>query len=182
MALHVDTQAQIDTGHIPLLIFAEMEFDSGTLRLHSGAQGSEITWNSSTWLGAGGLGKISPVLENSELEVYDLQMSLTGIDPTLIATALSEDYFGRPARIWLAVLDDQYTIQGDPIGPFAGLMDTMDGELGEVGTITMTIKNRLADWQRPKIRRYTNEDQQAEYPGDLGMEFVAQMVEKELVW
>ncbi|MBL3601305.1 MAG: hypothetical protein JMN25_15810 [gamma proteobacterium endosymbiont of Lamellibrachia anaximandri] len=178
--LHTDTQAQLATRHIPLLAFVEMEFGSGVLRLHSGA--GNIVWNGQTWVGAGALGEISAIQESDELQSMDLQLALSGISPALMATAMSEEYHNRPARLWLAILDSHYQIQGDPIGPFVGTMDTMDGELGEEGKIVVTVKNRLADWERPRARRYTNEDQQAEFPGDLGMEFVSQMVEIELIW
>jgi len=178
--LNATTQAQIDTGHIPMLALVELEFGSGVLRLHSGA--GEINWNGQTWVGAGSLGEISTIQETDELQADEIQLGLSGISPALISTAMSEDFHGRPAKIWLAILDSAYQIQGDPIGPWGGTMDTMDGELGETGRIVVTVKNRLSDWERPRIRRYTNEDQQAEYPGDRGMEYVSQMAEKEIVW
>lgn len=174
------TDDALGGGNIPLLVLAEFEFGSGTLRLHSGV--GDLKWNGVTWVGAGRLGEISAIEETDTLQSLDIQASLSGIDPALIATAMSEGFFGQAARLWLAVLDSDHQIVGEPVGPFAGRMDTMDGELGREGRITVTIKNRLADWERPRIRRYTNEDQQAEFPGDQGMEFVSQMVEKELVW
>jgi hypothetical protein len=61
-------------------------------------------------------------------------------------------------------------------------MDTCDLEIGETATITLTIQNRLADWERPRLRRYTDEDQQSVYDGDLGLQFVAQMAEKTIYW
>ncbi|MEJ1353085.1 MAG: hypothetical protein RPU13_13830 [Candidatus Sedimenticola sp. (ex Thyasira tokunagai)] len=177
---HADTLAAADEPNIPVLAFVELDFASEPLRLHTGV--GELPWNGYTWLGAGALGEISEIQEGSELQSSDIQMALNGIDPALISTAMSEDYQGRSAKIWLAILDHDHQVVGDPIGPFTGSMDTMDGEVGKEGRIVLTVKNRLADWERPRIRRYTNEDQQAEYPGDRGLEFISQMVEKELVW
>ncbi|TVO70913.1 hypothetical protein FHP88_15780 [Sedimenticola selenatireducens] len=174
------TQAALDQDNIPLVIFVELDFASATSRVHSGV--GNLQWNGHTWMGAGAVGEISEIQEGDELQSNDIQMVLNGVDPAMMATAMSEDYQGRPAKIWLGILDNDHQMLGEPIGPFGGLMDTMDGEIGKEGRIVLTVKNRLADWERPRIRRYTNEDQQAEFPGDLGMEFVSQMVEKELVW
>ena len=33
-----------------------------------------------------------------------------------------------------------------------------------------------------RVRRYTAEDQKIDYPNDKGLEFVAEMAEKEIVW
>ena len=44
------------------------------------------------------------------------------------------------------------------------------------------VESRLADWERPRVSRYTDADQQQRFPGDLGCRFAPQMVEKELVW
>ena len=62
-------------------------------------------------------------------------------------------------------------------------MDTMvlnDG--GETATIQVTVENRLIEFERTRIRRYTAEDQKIDYPNDKGLEFVAEMAEKEIVW
>ena len=48
--------------------------------------------------------------------------------------------------------------------------------------VLLTAENRLADWDRPRIRRYNDADQQSEYPGDLGMQFAEQMVNKTILW
>ena len=50
------------------------------------------------------------------------------------------------------------------------------------GHIELDIENRLVDWERPKISRFTNEEQQNLYSGDKGLEFVDSVAEKELFW
>lgn len=180
--IHPATDIALDEPNIPLLVFVELAFADATLRLHSAERGRTINWNGFDWLGTGELGEITGIDESDELKSADVQFALSGIDPTLLNEALSENYHGRPANVWLAILDDQYEIEGQPIGPFGYKMDNLEGEVGKEGRLILTAKNHLADWERARIRRYTNEDQQAEYPGDLGMEFVSQMVEKELVW
>jgi len=61
-------------------------------------------------------------------------------------------------------------------------MDTMDVELGTTASITVAAESRLADWDRPRVRRYNAADQNISYPSDKGFEFVPQMVEKSIRW
>ncbi|HRT09404.1 MAG TPA: hypothetical protein P5233_13565, partial [Candidatus Paceibacterota bacterium] len=60
--------------------------------------------------------------------------------------------------------------------------DTAVITLGESASIQISAENKMADWERARVRRYTHEDQIAEYPADKGLEFVPQMVEKVLIW
>jgi hypothetical protein len=43
-------------------------------------------------------------------------------------------------------------------------------------------ENRLADLERPRVRRYNSGDQQLLFSGDKGLEFVEQMVDTSIVW
>ena len=45
----------------------------------------------------------------------------------------------------------------------------------------MCIRDRI-DWERSRIRRYTNQDQQQKFSGDKGLEFIQELQEKELFW
>jgi hypothetical protein len=75
-----------------------------------------------------------------------------------------------------------YTLIADPMLVFQGLIDQMSITMGETATISLTAENRLIRWERPNVRRWTNEDQQKAFPGDKGLEFVAQTAEKEILW
>jgi hypothetical protein len=61
-------------------------------------------------------------------------------------------------------------------------MDQMSIDLGETAAVTVRLENRMADWERPRVRRYTDEDQQRAYPGDLGFQFLTATVDKDIVW
>lgn len=162
------------------VLFAELVFASGTVRMHSAV--GTITWGSADWLGAGSLGRVDPVEEGADIAARGLRLQLSGIPAEHIAIALGEHYQGQPARLYVGFLDAGHQLVADPELVFAGRMDTMDVELGESATIQITAESRLAAWERPNIRRYTHEDQVAEYPDDRGLEFVAQTAERELIW
>ncbi len=163
------------------VLFAEMDFASGFLRVHS-AVGS-YTVEGNTYTGVGTLGQVETVEESGELQAYGLRLGLSGVPNTLIGTALTEDYQGRALRVLIGVLDASHALVASPVVVFAGRMDNMQITLGpEAASISLNAENRLIDWDRPRVRRYNNADQQAEYPGDRGFEFTEQMVNKTLFW
>ncbi len=70
----------------------------------------------------------------------------------------------------------------DPALIFSGLIDDTAITLGDTATVSLAVENRIIAWERPKVRRYTNEDQQQRFAGDKAFEFVNPTVEKELLW
>lgn len=148
----------------------DLEFVSGWLYLWSGH--GEITWNSKTYLGVGDLGTVESVSESDDLRAESVRLTMTGLDPDLLALSLGDFRQSKTARVHLGFLSEGALV-ADPYTAFEGLMDvpTID-EGADTATITLTCESRLITLQKPRLRRYTDEDQQAEHPGDLGMEYV----------
>ena len=162
-------------------IFIELDFSSGFSRLWTGS--GDITWDTKTWNGAGQVGKISKVEETQRSIASGISFQLSGIDPANLSIALSEYYQGRSAKVWLGFLDANGDVIPDPIGPFAYRMDTMEIDKGaDTSTITINAENELIDLKKPRIRRYTDQDQQIEYAGDKGFEYVAGLQDKSINW
>lgn len=157
----------------------ELMFASGASRANSTP--TDITIDGNLYRGVGELGRIGPAKESTEVQADRITVALTGIDPALIATALADHYQGRRGTIYHGLLDEDHQAVGTYIA-FRGRMDTMPIEMGKTATIEVTIASRLADWSRPRGSRYTDEEQQRRYPGDLGLQFVSATVEKELNW
>ncbi|WP_367394521.1 hypothetical protein [Cupriavidus sp. Agwp_2] len=178
-ALDGSTLAAVTAGHVPYLFFVQMDF-SQPLRVCSA--GYDIDWNGATWVGLGTLGSIEPIQEQASLEAIGVRLTLSGVPTDLIAITLGEQYQGRPCQIWFVPLREDLQLAGQPVRIFSGRMDTMDTEVGETATITVSAESRMVSWDKARSRRFNNEDQQSRYPGDRGFEFVPQMVSKELVW
>ncbi len=170
----------IQQSTVPWLVLVELDFVEGFVRLTNA--GHSIDWNGYTWTGAGNLGSISPIEEGDNLQMYGITLTISGISSQYIAECLGVGYSGRAGRIYLAPLDSNYQILSDPVLIFSGRMDTMPIRLGEQAAIQVTIESDLVKWEQGKARVYGNNDQQAEYPGDLGFEFIAQTAEIELFW
>jgi len=154
----------------PILLF-EGEFSSGWLRMWSGV--GTLSWNGYSWLGAGKLGAISPIGETADVRAEGVTCSLSGIPSDLLATALGEVRTGKPASIYFGCVNDAGTVIADPYLAFAGRIDlTQVQEGSETSSIHLQIESELIDLQRARLRRYTNEEQQADFAGDRGLEYI----------
>jgi hypothetical protein len=158
----------------------ELLFDSGAVRLWTGL--TPLVVGGVTYTGAGSLLAVSAVEETSEIAARGANMTLSGIPSEIISLALNEDYQGRTAKIYFGLLN---VTSGAPemCEIFSGLMDQMNIEdTGTTLTVELTVENRLIDLERARIRRYTSEDQKRVYPDDLGLDFVNDLQDKEIIW
>ena len=179
-SLSASMVTEVTSNVMSPIVLIKLEFDSGDLNLWTGI--GNITFNGDTYTGAGDVIDISTVQETTKLKATGISLTLTGVSSGLISTALSEDYQGRIAHVWLAMLDSTGGIVSSPYKYFRGRMDTMPMEDdGTNATIQVNVENILIDLERSNDRRYTDEDQQAEFPGDLFFEHVASLQEKEIV-
>lgn len=173
--------AEVCADVLAPVVFVRLEFDSGALRLWSGF--GDFAWDGQTWTGTGALGSVSPAEETTGIKATNASFSLNGIPSSILSLAYAEEYQLRPAYSWLGAVDDAGTLIGTPYRWFKGRMDTMqDEDTGETCTLTLSAENHLADLERPRERRYTPEDQALDYPGDKGLDFVAQLQDAEITW
>ncbi len=163
-----------------LAVLVELDFAPDPLRIWAGV--GDFVWGNRTFTGAGDLLGIGAVDEASEVTARGVAISLSGLPGEIIGHALAVTWQGRAARIWLALLTEAGAMVGEPVAVLAGRMDTLGWEEGETATVSMSVENHLADLERPRARRYTDADQQAEFPGDQAFQFVASLQEREIKW
>ena len=162
------------------VLLVDLDFASNPLRATDAP--FDITVGGIPYLGLGHLGGIGPVRESTEIQTYNITLTLNGVSTAIVAIALGEAYQGRSAVVSLLFLDEGHRPVDEAMVLFRGRMDVMRITTGETASIELDCESRLADWDRPRIRRFNNADQQQRFPSDRGFEFVPQMVEKEIVW
>ena len=163
----------------------ELAFSTGTLRFWNGYGDLTMTagGSSNTFSGLGDLMNVSAISVSDQVEAVGAQLSLTGIKSSLISAALSANYTNRNASIFLGLFDTNKAVIADVYTLFKGKMDIMKIDEGpETATIALNLENRLIVLDRAKERRYTHEDQQLSFAGDLGFEFVPDLQDKEIIW
>lgn len=171
---------QVDAAEVQPFLLFEGSFATGTVRAWSGI--GDLSWNGQTWVGTGTLLQISSVQENAETVASGATITLAGVPTELISLALGSVRQGRDGKIYLGFLSAGAVV-ADPVLVFEGKLDVpIIEEDGDTATIAIAYESRLIDLQKPRESRYTNEDHQRVYPGDLGFEFVPSLQEKTINW
>lgn len=161
----------------------EMQFGSGTVRFWTGR--GPLVVDGQTYTGTGTLGKISAIEETTELRPVSVELELSGIPAEVLTIANGEDWHGRDVVIRYGALQltgNRYTLVDDPFQIFKGKMDLMTLVDGTQSSITVSAESKQIDLERSSPRRYTAEDQRAEFPEDAGCDAVASLQNREIVW
>ena len=181
----------------------ELKFDGdNVLRLWTG-QGTLVLDDGTNWVGTGNLLNISAIEETSELAVKGATLTLSGVPSEVLSLALSEPYQGRVCNIYFGTFSQGSILQesssyillqdGSRINLettdknfneiFSGYMDQMNiEESGETSTIQLLVENKLVDLERARVARFTSGYQKSIYAGDLGLDFVEDLQDKQISW
>jgi hypothetical protein len=182
MARDISSGFQTAVGSKALVMddLIKIEFDSGDLRLWSGV--GEITYDGEVYTGAGGLIGISSLGENGTLAAEGATFTLSGVDTSIIALALQEDYQGKRVTGTIIILDDNGTITASHTA-FVGKLDVMAlSNDGESASISVTAESDAIRLQRVSERRFTDADHKKDYPDDTGLSYVTLIQDIELDW
>jgi hypothetical protein len=166
----------VEGEHFDWFWLVEMQLASGTVRLCG--LDFDVDWGGFTWTGARGLGSVDTI-EEAPGEITGLSLSLAGVTEAHIAEVLLEPIQGRTVIVRLAVLDKStnpptVVVDGNV---WQGLLDVQRYIEGSA-TVTVTAENRLIEWDRPRLIRFSDEDQRRTYPADGFFKHLPQMVER----
>lgn len=156
-------------------VLVELEYNTTTFRAWSGSTTRTFMGNSFT--GVGDLGTMGDIKESGDLTGASAEFALNGASPALVTLALTEARLGKTAKAWLALFDAaDNLIDGD-----SGLIPIYDGDMEvpvvekgpERSIITQRAVSDFKAVRRTIVRRYTDQDQQIDFPGDVGLEFIS---------
>jgi hypothetical protein len=165
-------QSQIDLAGEGGLYIEASDYVAGTVPVVGG-----------TYKGIGTLGSVSPISETTDVAAVGMQFTLSGIPSDLMGYALAECRTGYPVKLWIGFLTTAGAIIADPALCFSGRMDTVAMTEGtDTATITISAENQLIDLQRPRLRRWTDDDQKRTYPTDDGFKWVPTVQEWNGSW
>lgn len=160
------------------VIMVRIDFDT-PVYVHSGF--GTITFNSNDYLGVGSLGSISGIEEAEDNTPQPVQLSLSSIPSQYIASALDATTYGDKIILYHGFRGDDGDLVADPEVPWKGYLEYASVE-GESETVTLHCQHYLTVLNKKKGGRYTDEDLQRDYPGDLGLQFVHLQNGLSLTW
>ena len=176
----INTALQSST--VRLVTFAELDFASGVLYVHDGL--GTYTWGGNDWIGVGDFGGISSVEEGSEISPYSLNLTLSGLDASLVATALTESYFMRDVKVYLGLLSEVDALIDTPTQIWSGFMDVMSVTAGASGgdSIILTAESELGRFDRSANLRYTDTMLRKRDSSDKFFEFLKDIEGVKVSW
>jgi hypothetical protein len=171
----------LDAADLRPAILFEGAFPSGMVRIWTGA--GPVEWDGKTWTGVGVLLGLGALEETSDVVASGTTVSLSGVPLDLVGLAIDEARQGQPGRIWLALLTEDRQIIADPVQAFTGRLDVPEiQEDVQSCRITISYESRLIDLNVPRNWRYTHENQQVLFTGDLGFAHVTAIQDQEITW
>jgi hypothetical protein len=142
----------------------------------------DLVADSKTYVGAGNFLHISDVTETADVRAAGASLTLAGLDNSILALAISQPYQGRVCNIKFGLLDEAGALI-DISTLFTGYMDQMNIEEGaDTSTIQVTVESKLIDLERPRIFRYTAENQKAKFENDQAFDFIPDLQDQPLIW
>lgn len=172
--------AALQAPDVQLALLVSIAFRSETAYLWSGL--GDLFWNGQTWKGLGALLGLTVSEDAATVEARGITVLLSGLDSDLLADLQGEFQPGLPATVYLAVWSGGAIIP-DPLVMWAGRTDQPTVDVApDAVTISQACESRLADMNVAVDRRLTHLDQQMDWPGDLGLQFVDAIQEMTLFW
>ncbi len=182
-AINADTKAALAENVVRPAILVYADFPGGAVRIWSGI--GTLYADGQEWSGLGELLSIEDITETVDSAQNGIAVRVSGIPSEVFSSILLGNYQNRTATVSLLVFDGDMNVIGAPVSLFRGLMDSDSvKDTGTEVSVTMSLESAMSDQLRPRVYRYTHEDQQTLYPdaGDKGLEFVAALQNLQLRW
>lgn len=177
------TISALSSSSINFAEFVRLTLPTGTLTFCNAA--APITVNGITFEGLGTLLSIGEVQRNVKANSADIQISLTGIDPSTIAIVLGAQLKGSKLELWRGFLNNNNQIITTPTTQFfkryqgiinnINISEVFDDEIRQrVATCVVTSSSMRAVLEAKVSGIKTNRQSWRElYPSDSSMDRVA---------
>jgi len=178
--LHADVVAELDKDDLKFIALIELVFDAVTVRMCNRLD--SFAYNSDIYTGFGSIGSIGNIEESMDLDPTNCEITLSGIDSATLATIVNNEQLNRKIYIRYALIDGNNELIGEPILHFEGSMEPPQVLYGKTSSIEIKATDQLADWDREQSERLTYEDQIERYPNDTGLQYMAGLASKTIIW
>ena len=155
------------------VFFIEAEFRTALVRFWSGA--GKIIWRGQEWSGPTGARNASvlrmeEIVDAGTTEATKVKFTLSGVTPDLLGYCLDELSIAKTCKIWMGYVDAAGALVDEPAKAFKGYMDVSTvTEAAAGGTIELYVETDLRRLLQASNRRWTDADQQIDFPGDTGL-------------
>jgi hypothetical protein len=179
-----DTVSALAAGdRVGVATLFEFQFASSTQRFWDGL--GWLTAGGHRWQGSSKIISVSGLEQSRGLSAPQANFVLSGATNELISLAANsdEEVTGRPCAVYIQFLGRPFQTLDTPIALWTGTMDVMSFRAGvRDQSITLSAETLFDRRARAPYSYMTDTDQQARWPGDRGMEFMALLINKTVKW
>jgi hypothetical protein len=164
-----------------VVYFVEFQFATSTARLCN--SNMDLGWGGYMWSGVGTLGEISQIEETDGLESRPLNFTINSAQQAWLSLALGpdEEYRGRPAKVYMCPLDENFIMVGNPEQCWSGLMDMLSVDFASA-KITLKCETSAYGLKRRPTFRLNAAQHKAKNPTDTGLDYLNDLISNPAVW
>ncbi|MCF2913377.1 hypothetical protein [Halomonas sp. Cn5-12] len=167
---------------VRLVHAAELHFKDGVARAHTGV--GPLVIDGQTYEGVGNFSAVSRAREQLDSgSPSSVTLTLSGLDAPTVAATLQDRCRGRFGKLMVVAYDEDGTYAADIL--FSGKMDAANLSYGgseDDNAISVTITDRMVDWQRGGTERWTDENHRSRHQDDRFFFAVAQLSDWPIYW
>jgi hypothetical protein len=163
------------------VLAVDFDFPSGHARFWTGI--GDLTIAGVSYTGIGALGSAEPATENATLVAERKTYKLTGVDPALVLESDIDGSTGRDIVEYLLFLDVvTKQLVATPEINWEGFIDSFRRVDGAQPIIEVAAEWRGVILDKADGWRYTDQHQQAWFPGDTGFDQMIAIQNKSVLW
>lgn len=199
MSLFPETiKVKLGGGIVEAAFLVLFDFASSPMRVWNGP-GVLDTNDGNAWSGLGEIGSVTGVEQAVAGTAPEMTFTVSGIDPEIARIAMQDfasEARHRMARVYVQFfgtedpedvdnqrcLDNPYVIRTGRMMKPSVVFNRGEDDEPETAAVTVTAESRFTKRSRPRHSTYTDADQQARFPGDLGFQFVPSLLNKTVPW
>ena len=173
------TQTEVAKNNITGFELLEIELDAATYYFTNSAW--DASYNGNTYLALGNFLGFSDIQENTQMQIAEVTVTLTGLRQEDFGYFVNENFIDRSIRIYRQLWNDTDGVVGT-FKIFEGrLKNAAVEDSGEELTVGGTASNQFVDFERTAGRRTNDDEQQFYYTGDRFFQYAKEVL-KEIKW
>jgi hypothetical protein len=157
----------------------EFNFPSGTLRNHTGF--GDVLVDGQVFYGVGEMGSIGAVENVSDANPTSIEVGLIGIPSELFSAVMQANIRGSACTIYKLVYASNGRVL-DSAAIVVGQVVDYSWALEKTGSISISIADEFALYERPLQKYYTHASWSKDHNGDKFWQYVSQLASKTVHW
>lgn len=170
MSRGIDSSTQTELDKKSFNIVNLMEFHSiGGSNTYITDAPVDMSYSSNTYESLGQLLGMSDIMEEEDLKIETVDITLSAIDSDLVKLFLDYDYIDRRVVVRRAIIDNNYAIVGTPVLVFDGRLDQpriVEDFAARKATLAISASSHWSDFESIGGRHTNDTEHQILYSGD----------------